>query len=393
MNASEDSQAGSILQSGDRSTEPNPAATQDIVEMLTSLLGELAAGEGSDLHLKVGSPPMIREQGVLGRLERPVPSAEQTNHLAEAIIPADRQERFRTAGAADFAHSVSGVGRFRVNAFHQRGSVSFVFRKLRLGGPSFEEAGLPEIVRKLAEEQRGLLLVTGPTGSGKTTTLAAMIGEINRTRPVHIVTIEDPIEVLHQDQMASINQREVGLDTESFLSALRDALRQDPDVILIGEMRDPETVQSALQAAETGHLVLSTLHTVDATETVSRLVDFFPPYQQHQVRLTLAGALRGIVCQRLVPDTSGGRVPCLEVLVNTGRVAERIVDPGTTSEIRDVITEGGYYGMRTFEQSLLELITAGTISVEAAMESTSHQHDLQLTLEAAGIVAAGSTTR
>jgi len=361
--------------------------------VLASLLGELAAGEGSDLHLKVGSPPMIRVQGVLGRLDRPAPSAEETNRLAEAIIPADRQERFRTAGAADFAHSVSGVGRFRVNAFHQRGSVSFVFRKLRLGGPSFEEAGLPEIVRNLAQEQRGLLLVTGPTGSGKTTTLAAMIGEINRTRPVHIVTIEDPIEVLHQDQMASINQREVGLDTESFLSALRDALRQDPDVILIGEMRDPETVQSALQAAETGHLVLSTLHTVDATETVSRLVDFFPPYQQHQVRLTLAGALRGIICQRLVPDTSGGRVPCLEVLVNTGRVAERIVDPGTTSEIRDVITEGGFYGMRTFEQSLLELITAGTISVEAAMESTSHQHDLQLALEAAGLVAAGSTTR
>jgi len=380
-------------QEGERSPELDPAGDPEIVEVLTSLLEELAAGDGSDLHLKVGSPPMIRVQGVLGRLDRPAPSAEETNRLAEAIIPTDRQEKFRTAGAADFAHSVPGVGRFRVNAFHQRGSVSFVFRKLRLGGPTFDEVGLPEIVRKLAGEQRGLLLVTGPTGSGKTTTLAAMIGEINRTRPAHIVTIEDPIEVLHPDEMASINQREVGLDTESFLSALRDALRQDPDVILIGEMRDPETVQAALQAAETGHLVLSTLHTVDATETVSRLVDFFPPYQQHQVRLTLAGALRGIVCQRLVPDTKGGRVPCLEVLVNTGRVAERIVDPGTTSEIRDVITDGSYYGMRTFEQSLLELISAGTISVEAAMESTSHQHDLQLALEAAGIVAAGSTTR
>ena len=248
---------------------------------------------------------------------------------------------FEERGDVDFAYSVANVGRFRANVFRQRGSVSMVLRKLRFGGPSFEEIGLPDSVRTLAEEHRGLVLVTGPTGSGKTTTLAAMIGHINRTKPVHIVTIEDPIEVLHRDDVASINQREVGNDTQDFLSALRSALRQDPDVILIGEMRDTETVRAALQAAETGHLVMSTLHTTDATETVNRLIDFFPPYQQKQVRLALSSSLRGIVCQRLVPTTNGGRVPALEVLVNTGRVAERIVDADKTEEIKDVMKDGG----------------------------------------------------
>src|SRR5437764_3224604 len=215
-----------------------------------------------------------------------------------------------------------------------------VCRRLRTGGPSFDEAGLPDSVKTLADENRGLVLVTGPTGSGKTTTLAAMIEHVNSTRPVHIVTIEDPIEILFHDKQASINQREVGEDTPSFLDAMRSAMRQDPDVILIGEMRDAETVQAALQAAETGHLVLSTLHTLDATETVNRVVDFFPPHQQQQARLTLAGSLRGIVSQRLVPGTTGGRVPCTEILVNTGRVAARIADPKATSEIHEVIAEG-----------------------------------------------------
>ena len=211
-----------------------------------------------------------------------------------------------------------------------------VLRRLRFGGPTFEEMGLPDTVRRLADEHRGLILVTGPTGSGKTTTLASMIGYINETKPVHIVTIEDPIEVLHRDAVASINQREIGNDTQDFLSALRAALRQDPDVILIGEMRDTETVRAAIQAAETGHLVLSTLHTVDATETVNRVIDFFPPYQQKQVRLALAGTLRGIICQRLVTTVDGGRTPTLEILVNNGRIAERIVDPERTSEIEEV---------------------------------------------------------
>ncbi|HYT78143.1 MAG TPA: ATPase, T2SS/T4P/T4SS family, partial [Actinomycetota bacterium] len=223
-----------------------------------------------------------------------------------------------------------------------------------------------------------------------TTTLAAMIEHINRTRPVHIVTIEDPIEVLHDDKVAWINQREVGQDSRTFFSALRASLRQDPDVILIGEMRDAETVQAALQAAETGHLVLSTLHTVNAKETVNRLLDFFPPFQQQQIRLTLAGALRGIICQRLVPGTDGDRVVGLEVLVNTGRIAERITNPEITAEIEEVIAKGAHYGMRTFDQSLLELVTLGDVSVQDAMEAASEPHDLTLLLQQAGIPLTGS---
>jgi twitching motility protein PilT len=260
-----------------------------------------------------------------------------------------------------------------------------VLRKLRFGGPSFGEIGLPDAVRTIADEHRGLILVTGPTGSGKTTTLAAMIAYINQTKPVHIVTIEDPIEVLHRDDVASINQREVGNDTQDFLVALRAALRQDPDVILIGEMRDTETVRAAIAAAETGHLVMSTLHTVDATETVNRVIDFFPPYQQKQTRLALAGTLRGIVCQRLVPTIEGTRVPALEILINTGRVAERIADPDKTNEIKDVIGEGGFYGMVTFDQSILQLLKDGRITVDAAMQSVSSKHDFELAMQQAGM--------
>jgi twitching motility protein PilT len=260
-----------------------------------------------------------------------------------------------------------------------------------IGGLEFGSIGMPEVARALADEPRGLILITGPTGSGKTTTLASMIEHINRTHSVHIVTVEDPIEVLHHDKQASINQREVGQDTESFLAALRAALRQDPDVILIGEMRDTETVRVALQAAETGHLVLSTLHTVDATETVNRVVDFFPPHQQQQIRLTLAGALRGIICQRLVPAVGGGLIPAHEILVNTGRVAERIADPKMTAEIHDVIAEGGYYGMHTFDQSLLELVLAGSVEVKEALSSSSNPHDFQLMLQQAGAVEAGAS--
>ena len=260
-----------------------------IVPEFNSWLEELVKGEGSDLHVKVGSPPMIRLPHGLIRLERDPLSPIETQAIADGIVPGDRKATLVDRGDVDFAYSVANIGRFRANVFRQRGSVSMVLRKLRFGGPSFEEMGLPDAVRKLADEHRGLILVTGPTGSGKTTTLAAMIAYINQTKPVHIVTIEDPIEVLHRDDVASINQREIGNDTEDFLAALRAALRQDPDVILIGEMRDTETVRAALQAAETGHLVLSTLHTTDATETVNRVIDFFPPYQQKQVRLALGG--------------------------------------------------------------------------------------------------------
>ncbi len=348
-------------------------------------LAQLTACEGSDLHVKVGSPPMIRMPGGLVRLDRDPLTTMETRAIAESIVPDDRKPRFEENGDVDFAYSLPEIGRFRANVFRQRGSISMVFRKLRFGGPSFEELGLPDVIRALADEHRGLILVTGPTGSGKTTTLAAMIGHINRTKPVHIVTIEDPIEVLHQDHMAEINQREVGNDTKDFLSALRAALREDPDVILIGEMRDTETVRAVLQAAETGHLVLSTLSTVDATETVNRVIDFFPPYQQQQIRYVLAGTLRGIICQRLIPTVDGSRTPALEILVNTGRIAERISDAEKTHKIKDVIAEGGYYGMTTFDQGLLQLTREGRVTLDSALKAVSSQHDFILAMQQAGM--------
>jgi twitching motility protein PilT len=358
---------------------------ETMVPEFNSWLEELVKGNGSDLHVKVGSPPMMRLAHGLVRLDRDPLSPIETQAIADGVVPEDRKPIFKERGEVDFAYSVANVGRFRANVFRQRGSVSMVLRKLRFGGPSFDEIGLPDVVRTLADEHRGLILVTGPTGSGKTTTLAAMIGYLNATKPVHIVTVEDPIEVLHKDEVASINQREVGQDTNDFLSALRAALRQDPDVILIGEMRDTETVRAALQAAETGHLVMSTLHTQDATETVNRVIDFFPPHQQKQIRLSLAGTLRGIICQRLVPSVDGGRIPALEILVNTGRVAERIADEEKTSEIEEVVAEGGYYGMLTFDQALLHLIQEGRVSVDDAMQAVSSVHDFELALQQAGI--------
>jgi twitching motility protein PilT len=367
----------------------NEPREPELVHQLHRWLAELVEVAGSDLHVKVGSAPRIREQGRLRQIRREPVTPEETEALARDVIPAWRRPDFDERGEVDFAYSVPGMGRFRVNAFRQRGSASMVFRLLQVGGKPFEELGLPPAVRALSEEARGLVLVTGPTGSGKTTTLASMIEHINRTRPVHIVTIEDPIEVLHPDHQALVAQREVGQDTGGFLQAIRAALRQDPDVILIGEMRDSETVMAALQAAETGHLVLSTLHTTNAVETVNRVVDFFPPAQQNQARVTLASALRGIVCQRLVPTVDGRRTAAVEVLVNTGRVAERILDPGRTSEIKDVIREGGFYGMLLFDQSLLHMVEAGSVEVDEAMAAASDPHDFQLMLHQARLLPTG----
>jgi twitching motility protein PilT len=355
---------------------------------LKALLRLLVEKGGSDLHLIVGSPPLVRVDGLLRRAGSHVVTTEETQQVAESIISPERLEDLRTRQHADFAHSVPGVGRFRVNAFRQRGSISFVFRRVRLASSSFEELGLPGGVRTLADMQRGLVLVTGPTGSGKTTTLACMIDHINSTKPVHILTVEDPIEVLHAHKVAGINQREVGVDAPSFVEAMRAAMRQDPDVILIGEMRDTETVAAALSAAETGHLVLSTLHTNDAVETMNRIVDFFPPYQQHQVRSSLSSVLRGVISQRLVPRIGGGRVPAIEILFNNGRVAERILDPPLTSEINEIIAEGSYYGMQTFDQSLLSLASQGLVQLEDALEIASNPHDLELMFQQAGLSVA-----
>jgi twitching motility protein PilT len=273
--------------------------------MLDDLLRALAEADGSDLHVKVGSPPRMRVNGSLRRIDgAPQVTPELTAEMAGAIMRDDVAEVFERKNDADFAYAVPSLGRFRVNAFRQRGTVGMIFRRVLTTVASFEKLGLPEVVGRLSQEHRGLVLVTGPTGSGKTTTLAAMIDHINETRECHIVTIEDPIEVLHKDKLASINQREIGFDTDSFANAMRAAMRQDPDVILVGEMRDQETVAAALSAAETGHLVFSTLHTIDATETVNRIVDFFPPHQQHQIRVALAGSLKGTICQRLVQTAS-----------------------------------------------------------------------------------------
>ena len=334
---------------------------------------------GSDLHLKAGGAAYIRVSGDLREAtDLPRLTPEDTQSFAHAILPASQREAFDRGIEADFAHSVSGLGRFRVAAFRQRGSIGLVMRRVRPGSQTLDELDLPASVRKLAQEQRGLVLVTGPTGSGKTTTTAAMVGHINATRRCHIVTIEDPIEVLHSDNLAILDQREVGVDTADFDSALRSVARQDPDVIFIGEMRDLETVSAALQAAETGHLVLSTLHTTDATETINRVIDQYPPHQQDQARISLANSLRGIVSQRLVPRVNGGLIAVVEVLVMTLRLREFVLDADKTDQIADAIAEGEYYGMQTFDQHLIELYRSGVVSLDAALDAATNAHDFRI---------------
>jgi twitching motility protein PilT len=359
---------------------------------LDRLLGILAQHTGSDLHIKAGAPPRMRVDGELRTMadeERFGP--EDTHYLVESIMPPQVAEIFEKHHEADFAYSVAGVGRFRVNAYFQRSSVAIALRRVRPNPGSAEELGLPPVIYELASEQRGLVLVTGPTGSGKTTTLATMVDYINRTRPCHIVTIEDPIEYLHRDNVAAVDQREVGFDTDTFATAMRVVLRQDPDVILVGEMRDPETAAAALTAAETGHLVFTTLHTIDATETINRVIDFFPPYQQSQVRVSLSGALRGTIAQRLIRRADGtGRLPALEIMVVNGRIRQCIADPDLTGEIEQIINDGEYYGMQTFDQSLAQHLADGLVTLEEALQVSSNPHDLRVMLEQRGLVSTGS---
>src|SRR4249920_181640 len=354
-------------------------------------LRQLIEREGSDLHVKVGSRPIIRQHGELVQLAGYEPLTEQDTEKAFHDMAEVRSlTEFEEAGEADYSYAIPGLSRFRVNTFKQRGTISIVCRAIPFEIRSVEDLGLPPVVTKLAEEQRGIVLVTGTTGSGKSTTLAAMIDHINRTRPHHIITLEDPIEYLHQDKTSIVNQREVGSDTESFGRAMRRVLRQDPDVILIGEMRDEETVRTALSAAETGHLVLSTVHTLDATETINRIIDVFPPRLQHQARVMLASTLKGAISQRLVPDIDGeGRVPASEVMVVTGRVQDLILNPEETGKITEVIGEGEYYGMRTFDQSLLAYAMEGRITEATAMDYASSPHDFKLMLAAGGQRASG----
>ncbi|HEY8584907.1 MAG TPA: type IV pilus twitching motility protein PilT [Capillimicrobium sp.] len=350
-------------------------------------LRELVARGGSDLHLKVPATPMLRLDGELTPVDggRPL-SADDTEHALRAILHhPPRLAEFEAEGEVDFSYAIDGVGRFRVNAFRQRGSVSLVCRAIPYEVSSLEDLQLPEAIRELAEETRGIVLVTGTTGSGKSTTLAAMIDHINRSFAKHVVTIEDPIEFLHRDRRSVVNQREVGADTGSFKRALRRVLRQDPDVILVGEMRDEETVQTALSAAETGHLVLSTLHTVDAPETVNRIIDFFPPHQHQQARSMLAGTLKGIVSQRLVPAAGGhGRVAACEILRMTGRVRDLLLDPEQTGQLGATMAEGSYYGMQTFDQALFEHVKAGRVAMDDALAMATSPHDFKLLVAADG---------
>jgi len=354
---------------------------------VTYALRRLIEVGGSDLHLKVGAPALARVDGLLGPLDPDTPVLEvaDTEAAVDALLHDEvRRQELATDGEVDFAFAISGLARFRVNAFRQRGSLSLVCRAIPVTIKSIDELALPPVIRTLAEEERGIVLLTGTTGSGKSTTLAAMIDHMNETTARHIVTIEDPIEFLHRDKRSVINQREVGEDTISFKRALRRVLRQDPDVILIGEMRDEETVHAALSAAETGHLVLSTVHTVDAPETVNRIIDFFPPHMHGQVRAMLGGTLKGVVSQRLVRGADGGRVATCEILRMTGRVRDMIMDPDKTGQLTEVVSEGAYYGMQTFDQALFHHVKAGRITVEQAVKAATSPHDFKLLLAADG---------
>jgi twitching motility protein PilT len=354
---------------------------------LDAALRHLVEAGGSDLHLKVPSKPLIRLDGELVA----IPDSTELNGdttmacVRQMLDDQTKLEEFAAEREVDFAYAIPGLARFRVNAFYQRGSVSLVIRAIPINIMTIEDLNLPPVIRDLADEERGIVLLTGTTGSGKSTTLAAMIDHINSTKSRHIVTIEDPIEFLHPDKRSAINQREVGFDTGSFKRAMRRVLRQDPDVILIGELRDEETVQTALSAAETGHLVLSTVHTLDATETVNRLIEFFPPHMHQQVRAMIAGTLKGAISQRLVRTTGGkGRVATCEVLRSTGRVKDMILDPLQTGKLHEVISEGGYYGMQTFDQALFDHLKAGRIEMEDAVGASTSPHDFKLLVAADG---------
>lgn len=340
----------------------------------------------SDIHLKVPAMPALRIHGKLERIPKAPPlRPEDTERFLKEMLGTHKEklQEFDETGGVDFSHAREGLGRFRVNAFRQRGSVSLVMRAVPFKVPELGDLNLPASIQTLAEEERGIVLVTGTTGSGKSTTLGAMIDHINRTMHKHVVTIEDPIEILHNDRLSIVNQREVGLDTGSFSDAMRRVMRQDPDIILVGEIRDLVTMETALSAAETGHLVFSTLHTLDATETINRIIGFFPLHQQQQVRSMVAGTLKGIISQRLVRTKDGnGRVPACEVMIMTGRARDFILDPEMTGNLSEVIRDGEYYGMQTFDQSLFGHVKAGRITIDEAMRSASSPHDFKLMLEA-----------
>ncbi|WP_022851425.1 type IV pilus twitching motility protein PilT [Limisalsivibrio acetivorans] len=345
------------------------------------ILQKSVAKGASDLHLKVGRPPTLRLHGSLENLEGfPKVTSEDTIKIAQAVMPQALRGSFKENKEADFAYSIPKVGRFRVNTFLQRGVISMVFRTIPVGIPSVDKLNLPDVIKKISMEQRGLVLVTGITGSGKSTTLAAMIDHINENRKCNVITVEDPIEFMHNDKNCIVAQREVGQDTNGFSEALKRALRQDPDVILVGEMRDLETIETAMHAAETGHLVMSTLHTLDAPETINRIISVFPPHQQGQVRLQLAGIIKAVISQRLVPTVDGkGRVAAVEIMVSNGTIRECISDSSKTKQITDFIEQGrSVYGSQSFDQHLQDHVKSGMVTFEEAMKWAKKPDDFAL---------------
>jgi twitching motility protein PilT len=348
---------------------------------LNDILAIGVKAKGSDVHIKTGLPPIVRIDGRL----HPIPNAPRltpdgVNSMAAAIMNERQRKHFEENFEVDLSYGVPGLGRFRVSVYSQRGTVAMVFRAISMSVPSMEALNLPPILKKLALEERGLILVTGTTGSGKSTTLAAMIDYINENRSSNIITIEDPVEYLHRDKKSIISQREVGFDTLTFSGALKGALRQDPDVILVGEMRDHETIETALTAAETGHLVMSTLHTLDAAETVNRIISVFPPYHQRQVRTQLSSVIKGVISQRLVPKAEGkGRVPAVEIMIGTARIRECIDDKDKTKQIPEAISQGVVaYGMQSFDQSLMQLYSKKLITYEEALRQSTNPDDFAL---------------
>lgn len=345
---------------------------------LISYLRTAIRYNASDLHIKAFSPPRIRVNGELTPIKAPPLSPETTEQIVRSTMSEREWDYFIQTWEKDYSLDVEGIGRFRLNAFYSRGNVEMIARSVLGEAPSISSLGLPNSVSILAKERNGMIVVSGPTGSGKTTTLAGIVDQINSSRKAHIVTIEDPIEIIHHDKKSSVSQRELSSDTKDYMSGLRAALRQDPDVILLGEMRHEETVRTAIHAAQTGHLVLTTLHTTSAIGTISRIVDFFPEREQYQVRLSLSESLRGVVCQRLVPTVSKNeRAVIADILINRGRVPEIIVDP-TKGDLQEVMENGKSYGMQTFDDSLLYLLEAGTITMETAMNNTSDRHNFRL---------------
>ena len=350
---------------------------------IRSVLDKMIAARASDLHLKAGTPPVVRVDGVLYTLDEPPPSAQQLREVCQQLLNEEQRQHFATHSEIDFAFGVSGLARFRANIFMQRGTPALALRHVPVEVPTLEDLHLPQVVRELAFAPRGLILVTGRTGSGKSTTLAAMVDALNRITTRNVITIEDPIEFLHRDRLSFIHQREVGLDTKSFKDGLRYVLRQDPDIILVGEIRDLETMSTALMAADTGHLVLSTLHTTDVVQTLQRIVSFYPPHQHDEIRMSIASNLRAVVSQRLIARRDGaGRVPAAEVMVSTPTIREYIINPDKVPMIHTAVAEGvTQYGMQTFDQSVLQLLREGLISEDEALKNCNNPNELSLKLK------------